>query len=82
MPEGYKVGEGHPAPTLKELKEFIHWLIESTEGRLASNGQPTMPMILVQAQEFVPGFFLETGNEISSHDQTDLYYVSSLCSLE
>ena len=37
MPEGYKIGEGHPALTLKELKEFICWLIESTESRLASN---------------------------------------------
>lgn len=78
MPEGYKVREGHPAPTLKELKEFIRWLIESMEGRLASNGRPTMQTILVRAQEFIPGFFLETGNEISSHDRTDLYYVSSL----
>ena len=24
MPEGYKIGEGHLAPTLEELKEFIH----------------------------------------------------------
>ena len=37
MSEDYKIGEGHPAPTLKKLKEFIHWLIESTEDRLASN---------------------------------------------
>lgn len=82
MPEDYKIGEGHPAPTLKKLKEFIHWLIESTEDRLASNEWSTVHTILVQAQEFVLGSFLETGNEISSHDWTNLYYVSSLCSLE
>ena len=82
MPEDYKVEEGHLAPTLRELKEIICWLIVFMEVRLASNGRPTMHTILVQAQEFVLGFFLETGNEISSHDQTDLYYISSLCSLE
>lgn len=38
MPEDYKVREGHPAPTPKELKEFIRGSIESTEGRPASNG--------------------------------------------
>ncbi|KAE8380696.1 hypothetical protein BDV26DRAFT_302608 [Aspergillus bertholletiae] len=53
MPEGYTVEEGHPAPTLKELKEFIRWL---------------------SVPEFVPGLFLETGNEISSHDRSDLYH--------
>ena len=37
-----------------------------------------MHTILVWAQVFVPGFFLETGDKISSHDQTNLYYVSSL----
>ena len=82
MPEGYTVGEGHPAPTLKELKEFIRWLVESTKGKLAPNGRPTMHTILVRAQEFVPGFFLETGNEISSHDRSDLYHVSTFFSTE
>jgi len=82
MPEGYKVGKGHPAPTLEELKEFFRWIIDSTEGRLASNGRPTMPTMLVRAQEFVPGFSLVTGKEISSRDRADLYYVSSLFSLE
>jgi hypothetical protein len=38
MPKGYKIREGYPAPILKELNEFIRWLIESTEGRLAPNG--------------------------------------------
>lgn len=82
MPEGYKIGEGYPAPTLKELKEFTRWLIESTKGRLADDGRPTKNTIKVRAQEFVPGFFLETGNEISSQDATELYYVSSHFSLE
>jgi hypothetical protein len=82
MPEDYKIGEGYPAPTLKELKEFTRWLIESTKGRVADDGRPTMSTILVRAQEFIPGFFLETGNEIPSQDARELYYVSSLFSLE
>ncbi|GMG35954.1 unnamed protein product [Aspergillus oryzae] len=75
MPEGYKIGEGYPAPTLQELKEFTCWLIESTKGRLADDGRPTKNLIKVWTQEFVPGFFLETGNEISSQDATELYHV-------
>ncbi|KAE8357268.1 hypothetical protein BDV27DRAFT_164672 [Aspergillus caelatus] len=74
MPEGYKIGEGYPAPTLEELKEFTRWFIESTKGRLADDGRPTKNTIKAHAQEFVPGFFLETGNEISSQDATELYY--------
>ncbi|KAF5861576.1 hypothetical protein ETB97_012826 [Aspergillus alliaceus] len=74
MPKGYKFGEGYPAPTLKEPKEFIRWLTEFTEGRLAFNGRPTMLTIKVRAQEFISGFFLKTGNGIPSHDATDLYY--------
>ncbi|KAB8239136.1 uncharacterized protein BDW43DRAFT_296468 [Aspergillus alliaceus] len=74
MSKGYKFGEGYPAPTLKEPKEFIRWLIEFTEGRLAFNGRPTMLTIKVRAQEFILGFFLKTGNGIPSHDATDLYY--------
>ena len=82
MPEGYKLGKGHPVPTLEELKEFFRWVIDSTKGRIAPNGRPTMSSMLVWAQEFVPGFPLVTGNEISSRDSADLYYVSSLPSLE
>ncbi|RHZ54243.1 uncharacterized protein CDV56_106367 [Aspergillus thermomutatus] len=74
MPESYEVGEGHPAPTLEELKEFIRWLIDSTKGKLASNGRLTMDTILVRAQEFVPGFYLETGNEIARDDRAELYH--------
>ena len=82
MPEGYKLGQGHPVPTLEELKEFFRWVIDSTEGRIAPNGRPTMHSMLVWAQEFVPGFSLVTGKEISTRDRADLYYVSSLSSLE
>ncbi|KAF5857607.1 hypothetical protein ETB97_005536 [Aspergillus alliaceus] len=73
MPEDYKVGDGHPAPKLEELKEFIRWHAESTKGRLAPNGRPTKDTTLIWAQEFVPGFFFLTGNEISPHDRADLY---------
>jgi hypothetical protein len=37
-----------------------------------------MDTILVRAQEFVPGFCLETGNEIAHDDRAELYHVSSL----
>lgn len=76
MPEDLKVGDGHPAPTLEELKEFIRWHVESTNGRLAPNGRPTKDTTLIWAQEFVPGFYFLTGNEISPHDRADLYSVS------
>ncbi|KAE8160411.1 hypothetical protein BDV40DRAFT_313930 [Aspergillus tamarii] len=53
MPEGYKIGEGYPAPILKEFKEFICWLIESTKGRVADDGRLIMNTILVCVQEFI-----------------------------
>ncbi|PYH76431.1 hypothetical protein BO82DRAFT_347115 [Aspergillus uvarum CBS 121591] len=74
MPKGYKIGEGHPVPTLQDLKAFIRWLVASTEGTITSDKRPTMHTILIRAQEFVPGFFFETGNEISNQDRKDLYY--------
>ncbi|KAE8361714.1 hypothetical protein BDV27DRAFT_166718 [Aspergillus caelatus] len=73
MPEDHKVGDGHPAPTLEELKEFIRWHVESTNGRLAPNGRPTKDTTLIWAQEFVPGFYFLTGNEISPHNRAALY---------
>jgi hypothetical protein len=82
MPEGYKVGEGYPAPALEELKEFIRWLVDSTEGKLAPDRRPTMNSVLNRAQEFVPGFYLETGNEIPHYDRAELYKVSLLCTLK
>ncbi|KAI9045863.1 uncharacterized protein KD926_007166 [Aspergillus affinis] len=74
MPDGYTIKEGHPAPSLEELKAFMRWLIESTKGKIASDGRPTMHTMLVRAQQFVPGFFLETGNEIPRCDRQELYY--------
>ncbi|KAK6810460.1 hypothetical protein RU639_013781 [Aspergillus parasiticus] len=73
MPEDHKVGDGHPAPTLEEPKEFIRWRVESTNGRLAPNGRLTKDTTLIWAQEFVPGFYFLTGNEISPHDRAALY---------
>ncbi|EAW09702.1 uncharacterized protein ACLA_039170 [Aspergillus clavatus NRRL 1] len=73
LPNDYKVGEGHPVPTLEELKEFIRWWISSTKGKIAPNGRPTRDSILNGAHNFVPGFFLATGNEIPSNDASELY---------
>ncbi|PYH76412.1 hypothetical protein BO82DRAFT_321834 [Aspergillus uvarum CBS 121591] len=74
MPKGYRIGEGHPVPTLQDLKAFIRWLVASTKGKITPDERPTMHTILIRAQEFVPGFFFETGNEISNQDRKDLYY--------
>ncbi|KAB8208293.1 hypothetical protein BDV34DRAFT_233473 [Aspergillus parasiticus] len=41
VPEGYEIGDGHPAPTIQELKQFFRWLIKGTQGRLAPDGIPT-----------------------------------------
>ncbi|KKK18129.1 hypothetical protein P175DRAFT_0492880 [Aspergillus ochraceoroseus IBT 24754] len=79
MPEGYKIGEGHPVPSLQDLKAFIRWLVASTKGKITPDERPTMHTILIRAQEFVPGFFFETGNEISNQDRKDLYYISTTC---
>ncbi|KAI2844070.1 hypothetical protein CBS12448_9977 [Aspergillus niger] len=73
LPKGYKVGSEHRVPDLLELKEFIRWYIQSTKGKLDPNGLPTMKSVLVWAQQFVPGFYLETGKEIPYHDRRDLY---------
>ncbi|PYH99229.1 hypothetical protein BO71DRAFT_415712 [Aspergillus ellipticus CBS 707.79] len=73
LPEDYKVGVGYRVPGLEELKEFICWHIDSTVGRLDPDGRPTMNSTLVWAQEFIPGFFFETRNEIPYQDRQDLY---------
>ncbi|PWY88353.1 hypothetical protein BO70DRAFT_286929 [Aspergillus heteromorphus CBS 117.55] len=73
MPKGYKIGEGHPAPILQELKAFFCWLIESTKGKISLDRRPTMNTVLVRAQGFIPGFFLETGNKIPQ-EVKDLYH--------
>lgn len=73
VPEGYEVGDGHPAPTIQELKQFFRWLIQGTQGRLAPDGIPTRDTVLNRAQEFVPGFYIVTGNEIARNDRDELY---------
>ncbi|KAE8413581.1 hypothetical protein BDV36DRAFT_286872 [Aspergillus pseudocaelatus] len=73
-PKAIRLGKGIQLRHLRNLKEFTRWFIESTKGRLADDGRPTKNTINVHAQEFVPGFVLETGNEISSQDATELYY--------
>lgn len=72
-PDGFHIKEGHPAPTLEELKIFIRLFIASTKGRIDDN--PTMKSVLIRAQEFVPGFYIKSGNRITSHDTEQLYYV-------
>lgn len=76
MPVGYKVGKEHPVPTLDELKELFRWYIDSTKGKLDPEGRPTMKTTLIRAQQFVPGFALETGKRIPEQDATELYCVS------
>ncbi|KAH1486714.1 hypothetical protein KXX06_004054, partial [Aspergillus fumigatus] len=73
MPVGYKVGKEHPVPTLDELKELFRWYIDSTKGKLDPEGRPTMKTTLIRAQQFVPGFALETGKRIPEQDATELY---------
>ncbi|RHZ53912.1 uncharacterized protein CDV56_104401 [Aspergillus thermomutatus] len=73
MPKGYKVGKEHPVPTLEELKQLFRWYIDSTKGRLDPQGRPTMKTTLIRAQEFVPGFALETGKPIAQQDASELY---------
>lgn len=82
VPEGYEVGDGHPAPTIQELKQFFRWLIQGTQGRLAPDGIPTRDTVLNRAQEFVPGFYIVTGNEIARNDRDELYRVSVLYALK
>jgi hypothetical protein len=76
MPKGYKVGKEHPVPSLQELKQLFRWYIYSTKGRLDPEGRPTMKTTLIRAQEFVPGFALETGKPIAEEDAFELYRVS------
>lgn len=73
-PEDYCIGEGHPAPGLPLMKEYIHWYINSTKGRIAD--KPTMSSALLCAQWFVPGFEAVTGTEIADKDRKDLYSIS------
>ena len=58
---------------LQELKQFIHWYIASTKGRI--DDTPTMRSIFICTQELIPGFYLVTGNHIPSEDTEELYSV-------
>ncbi|OJJ52319.1 hypothetical protein ASPSYDRAFT_95820 [Aspergillus sydowii CBS 593.65] len=71
MPEGFKVQQGYPAPSLEELKPFIRFYANSAKGRI--DDVPTMRSTLLFAQRSVPGFELVTGNEIPRNDSRDLY---------
>ncbi len=73
MPEGFKVQQGYPAPSLEELKPFIRFYANSAKGRI--DDVPTMRSTLLFAQRSVPGFELVTGNEIPRNDSRDLYSV-------
>lgn len=75
-PDDYEVKEGHPIPELSEMKKFFRWWIDGTKGRI--DLKPTKDTTLRQAQEFVPGFYFTTGNEIPERDRKDLYYVCCL----
>ncbi|KAH1913376.1 hypothetical protein KXV48_000659, partial [Aspergillus fumigatus] len=55
------------------LKELFRWYIDSTKGKLDPEGRPTMKTTLIRAQQFVPGFALETGKRIPEQDATELY---------
>ncbi|KAL2782402.1 hypothetical protein BJX66DRAFT_199881 [Aspergillus keveii] len=71
LPEDFAVGQGYSAPSLKELKAFIRFYINSSNGII--DEKPTMKSTLLFAQRFVPGFYCVTGNEIPSNDSRDLY---------
>ena len=75
-PDDYEIKEGHPVPELSEMKKFFRWWIDSTKGRI--DVKPTKDTTLRQAQEFVPGFYFTTGNDIPEPDRKDLYYVCCL----
>ncbi|KAF7134197.1 hypothetical protein CNMCM5793_005925 [Aspergillus hiratsukae] len=68
-----KLGMGTQLLQYKNLKKFFRWLIDGTHGRLAPDEMPTRDTILNRAQEFVPGFYIVTGNEIARNDRDELY---------
>lgn len=66
MPDDYEIKENHPVPELPEIKKFFRWWIGATKGRIDED--PTKNTTLRQAQEFAPGFYFTTGNEIPEKD--------------
>ncbi|BCR92461.1 uncharacterized protein ACHE_80361A [Aspergillus chevalieri] len=62
IPAEFRITENFPVPKIEELKSFIRWYIASTEGSI--DDSPTMRTVLTFAQQFVPGFYLVTGNQI------------------
>jgi hypothetical protein len=73
LPEDFAVSQGYSAPSLEELKAFIRFYINSSNGII--NKKPTMKSTLLFAQRFIPGFYCVTGNEIPSNNSHDLYSV-------
>ncbi|KAL4868282.1 hypothetical protein BDV12DRAFT_186104 [Aspergillus spectabilis] len=67
----FEVGQGYSTPSLEELKPFVRFYVNSSNGML--DEKPTMKSTLLFAQRFVPGFYYVTGNEIPSNDSQDLY---------
>lgn len=76
IPAGFPVKDNFPVPILEELKSFIRWYIASTEGSIYDS--PTMRTVLAFAQQFVPGSYLLTGNQIPPQDSEELYFVRLL----
>jgi len=73
IPAEFRVTENFPVPKIEELKSFIRWYIASTEGSI--DDSPTMRTVLTFAQQFLPGFYLVTGNQIPPQESQELYFV-------
>ena len=77
-PPCYQLQLGSPVPDIVHIKDFIHWCIDSTKGRLSENKKPTMTSTLACAKRFFGGFEEATKSEIVPSDREEIYVCNFL----
>jgi hypothetical protein len=70
---------GVSAPDLVIIKNFVHFYIYSSTGRLSATS--VIILVLNFAERFISGFQRITKTEFNPSDTSDVYYISEAASI-
>ncbi|KAJ6021418.1 hypothetical protein N7540_006922 [Penicillium herquei] len=73
----YNLRPGSATPDHITLKEFIHFYVHNTKGRLYENGRPVISSVINCAERLFGGFEEKLSITIVEEDRLEIYNISA-----